>query len=456
MDKDKLWQSVLAQLQLTLSRPVYSIWFAKTFIKSCKKIADRQIIEIGVQNSFAQEKLELNYLGQIKEILDTISGEKNEIRFVIADREPADKPPISGPLFDFNPEKEFKESFLRALSKARLNRNYTFQNFAVAPSNEVAYAAATAVAKKPGEVYNPLFLYGGVGVGKTHLMQAIGIEVLKKHPETAILYSTSEEFVNEIIQAIRNKNTASFKSKFRNVQLLLVDDIQFIAGKDAVQEEFFHTFNTIKQQGGQMVLTSDKMPEEIKGLEDRLKSRFEGGLMIDVQEPNFELRTAILLIKAKQIGENIPLEAAKLIAQKIHSTRKLEGFLARLTSEKILTKKDIDLEMVERLLPKFSSQAVAVNKRILPEDIIKATALFYNIKYSDIRGKRRLKQVVFPRQVAIFLLREELKLTHQEIGNIFGGKDHTTIMHSFNKINNLISSSQQLKEEIENIKKRLF
>jgi len=279
--------------------------------------------------------------------------------------------------------------------------------------------------------------------------------VLTKNPLASILYVTSEEFMNEIIIAIRSKNTQNFKRKYRGVKLLLIDDIQFIAGKDTVQEEFFHTFNALKLTAGQMVMTSDRLPEQIDNLEDRLRSRFEGGLTIDIQEPNFELRTAILLIKAKQMGENLPIEAAKLISQKITSTRKLEGMLVRIISEKGYNRKELDLELVKKILEKTTGEIKLSKTKVTPDRIIRTVADFYQIRLPQIKGARRLKHIVLPRQMAIYILRSELGLPFAEIGRIFGGKDHTTIMHSNEKIKLLADSSAQIKEELANIRKRL-
>jgi len=257
------------------------------------------ILEVSVPNPYIRNTISERYLGQIQQAVKRISGKKNEIVFtVLPSASPSKKP--AGPLFEAAQEQEEKDSLKDAILKARLRPDFTFENFAVSPTNEVAYAAAAAVSKNPGDTYNPLFLYGGVGVGKTHLMQGVAHNILKDKPGYPLIYSMSEEFTNEIVEAIRHKTTAEFRKKHRSVQALLIDDVQFVAGKDAVQEELFHTFNALQRSGGQVVLTADKPPHEIELLEDRLRSRFEGGLTIDIQEPNFELRTAILLIKAKE------------------------------------------------------------------------------------------------------------------------------------------------------------
>ncbi len=455
MNKEKLWQAVLAQLQLILSRSNFSLWFKKTFIKKIKSQGQKQVVEIAVPSLFAKETIETNWQQQTKEILESLTGKKTKIVFVVKTKTKPLDVKTSGPLFDFDAEKEKRNLLKKSLLKAGLNQNYTFQNFAVAPTNEMAYAAATAVSKTPGKAYNPLFIYGGVGVGKTHLMQAMGIGFLQRKPQGSVLYKTGEDFTNEIIEAIRRKNTGFFKKKYRNVAFLLIDDIQFIAGRDTVQEEFFHTFNAIKQMGGQIVLTSDRSPEEIEKLESRLRSRFEGGLTIDVQEPNFELRTAILLIKAKQAGEEIPIETAKFIAQQVESTRKLEGVLIRILSEKRLRGKKITPETIKEILKKPEKETKTSSPRASSKEIVSRVAQFYQLKVSQIKGKRRLKQIVFPRQVAIFLLRRELGLTYQEIGRMFGGRDHTTIMHSEKKIKEIVKKSPETKKEISSIKQGL-
>ncbi len=453
MDKEKLWQDALNQLQLNLSKSNFSLWFGKTFIKSLKREKEKQFVEIACQNFFVRDQLKTNYATRVKAVLEQLTGLKNEVFFVVGTANKPSAPQQNGPLFNFDPQKEKARLVAKAIAQARLNPEYTFENFAVASTNEMAYAAATAVAKTPGSLYNPFFIYGGVGVGKTHLMQAMGIRVLEKNPETSFIYCSGEEFTNEIIEAIRNKTTSIFKKKFRNAKMLLIDDIQFIAGRDAVQEEFFHTFNAVKQLGGQIVMTSDRLPEQIEGLEDRLRSRFEGGLMIDIQQPNFELRTAILLIKAKQRGETLPIEVAKLIAQQIQSTRKLEGVLVRLFSEKNLTQKPLDLVLAQKVLAEVNATPFSFKGFLKPEKIIKTVADFYHLNLNEIKGQRRLKEYVFPRQIAIYLLRKELNLTYQEIGRLFGGKDHSTVIHSERKITELLASQPQLQETLTQLKK---
>jgi len=458
MDKKDLWDTVLAELQLNLSKAIFSAWFSKTKILKIKKAGKkRQIIKIAVASPFAKTTIEERYLGQIKEVLDKTTKLKNELTFTVQsalfENKHSNIP--QGPLLSIDYKKEKNKKIKKAIRRIGLRPDFTFKTFAVSSTNEVAYAAAQAVAKQPGKAYQLLFLYGGVGVGKTHLMQAIGHQILKDKPNTSLVYSTAEEFTNEIINAIRTKSTAIFRKKYRAAKLLLIDDVQFIGGKDTVQEEFFHTFNTIHRAGGQTILTSDKLPDQIKGLENRLRSRFEGGLTIDIQQPNFELRTAILLIKAKQWGKTLPMDVAQIIANNIKSTRQLEGFLIRIMTESKTKKEPITPEMAQKLLGKVSSKKEKTNKIIQPKEIIRAVASYFNLKTSQLKGPRRLKSIVLPRQISMYLIRKELNLSLVKIGEIFGNRDHTTVMHSVEKIDKKINISEKLRLDINSLKKNL-
>lgn len=324
----------------------------------------------------------------------------------------------------------------RALFSARnvgLRLDYTFNTFAVSTTNEMAHAAALAVSNRPGEAYNPLFLYGGVGVGKTHLMHAIGNNILKNNTDLKILYCSGEEFTNEIVSAIQTKKGLRFKEKYRTAQVLLIDDIQFIAGKNAVQEEFFHTFNALIKQASQIVLTSDRPPHEINLLEDRLRSRFEAGLMIDIQQPTFELRTAILLIKAQAANIDIPMDLAQLIASKVDSARKIEGIIKTIRSEVELKKRVINAELIEELLQSETDRKKLL-LRVAPADILRAVANHYHVKQAAMKGQRRVQALVRARHVAMYLLKEELDLPLAEIGRWFSNRDHTSALHAVKKI----------------------
>lgn len=314
-----------------------------------------------------------------------------------------------------------------------LRPDYVFKTFAVSTSNEMAHAAALAVSKTPGGAYNPLFLYGGVGVGKTHLMHAIGSNILQNNPDSNIIYCTGEEFTNEIVEAIQSKRAMNFKNKYRHTQVLMIDDIQFIAGKNAVQEEFFHTFNALIKNTAQIILTSDRPPHEINLLEDRLRSRFEAGLMIDIQQPSFELRTAILLIKSQANNIVLPMNLAQLIASKVDSARKIEGIINLLKSKQELEHKTIDQTLIEDLL-RLEGNKRPAQIRVQPEEIIKTVANHFRIKQSAVRGQSRMKDLVTARHIAMYLLRQELKLPLEEIGKWFSNRDHTSVLHATQKI----------------------
>jgi chromosomal replication initiator protein len=336
-----------------------------------------------------------------------------------------------------------------------LKTDQTFHSFAVSTSNEMAHAAAKAVAKNPGVNYNPLFLYGGVGVGKTHLVHAIGNQVLSKEPEARIIYCTGEDFTNQIIQAIQNRRTASFKEKYRGCRALLIDDIQFIAGKNSVQEEFFHTFNALVGNYSQIVMTSDRPPHEINLLEDRLRSRFEAGLVVDIQQPSFELRTAILLIKSK--AKNIPLsmELAQMIAARVDSARKIEGLVTRILSEIELKGREVDHALIEELLHE-EVRVRTSSLRLQPNDILTAVANHFKLKQALIRGQKRHKDVITARHLAMFLFKNELKMSYVEIGKWFGGRDHTSVMHGVHKINEESKSNSLLEQDLTTIKMSLL
>lgn len=456
MDKEKIWKAVLENLRLTISPANFATWFAKTFIVSIRAVdKDRQIAEIGSPSTFVSHNIENRYYGLIKEILDRITEKKNDLVFLVAQQKEDQEEKEAVPLF-FAPETD--SDYLDAIDKVGLRADFIFENFAVSSTNQMAHAAAQAVTQNPGKAYNPLFLYGGVGVGKTHLMQAIAHAVLKKNPKTRMVYCTSEEFTNEIVEAIRKKTTNEFKQKYRSCKILMVDDIQFIAGKDRAQEEFFHTFNAIWKVGGQIILTSDRRPEEINQLEDRLRSRFEGGLTIDIQPPDFELRTAILLIKAQQRQIKLPMEVAQIIAGNITSTRKLEGMLTRLLNESQTKNISITAELAQALLGGGGSAngAPGMKKIVKPKEMMRGICLYYNLKSSEITGPKRDKPLAVPRQILMYLLRTDLNVSFQDIGRFLGNRDHSTIIHGVDKITKLLSIDEDLRVDIAGIRKQLY
>ena len=354
---------------------------------------------------------------------------------------------VTAPLLSFEPSIE------DVFTKAGLSKKYNFDNFAVSTTNQVAYAAAQAVVKNPGSAYNPLFLYGGVGVGKTHIAQAVAKKILETDRNKKVYFCPGDNFTNELIESIRGKSTGHFRKKYRYLNLLIVDDIQFIAGKNAVQEEFFHTFNSIASSGGQIILTSDRPPSAIKNLEDRLHSRFLGGLTVDIQAPDFELRSAILLIKAKEKGIEVDIEAIKIIAERVTDCRALEGSLLSIYAKVLGIKDKIDLEAVEMF---FSHNGGESKKRVNPSEIIKTVCSFYNIKQSHLKGPSRAASIAFYRQITMYLLKKELGMTLREVAEILNRKDHTTALHAEQKISNLILRDQNLKKEVDTITQSLF
>jgi chromosomal replication initiator protein len=390
---------------------------------------------IGAKNYLERKREELT------EMISIHLGKKTTLTFLVKDT------PVSlenAPLLSFQPSQE------DVYRKAGLNNTYTFDKFAVSSTNQVAFAASQAVAQSPGSSYNPLFLYGGVGVGKTHLAQGVAHNILTDNKEARVYFCSGERFMNDLIESIREKTTQRFRKKYRSLELIIVDDIQFIAGKQTVQEEFFHTFNNIVSSGGQVILTSDRPPHEIRNLEDRLRSRFSGGLIVDIQQPDFELRTAILLIKAREKNIELDIEAAKAISEAVLDTRSLEGTLLSLYARSITSKKSIDLEVVEDF---FKSKVETLKKKVSPNDVIKTICTFYNIKQSHLKGPVRTEKLALARQVAMFLLRTQLNLNLEEVAYITKRKDHTTVMHAVNKIQSLMMKDSSFKEEVDMITK---
>ncbi len=400
-------------------------------------------VVVFVDSLAAQEFLEKRAI-EIENAFLNHSQKKIEIDFMI---KPPSKKRVSPPLLSFEPSIE------DVFTKSGLNHKYNFDNFAVSSTNQVAYAASQAVVKNPGSAYNPLFLYGGVGVGKTHLAQSIAKKILESDKNKKIYFCPGDNFTNELIESIREKSTPRFRRKYRYLSLLIIDDIQFIAGKNAVQEEFFHTFNSIASAGGQIILTSDRPPGAIKNLEDRLLSRFLGGLTVDIQLPDFELRSAILLIKAKEKGVEIDIEAAKIIAERVTDCRGLEGALLSIYAKVLGTKDRIDLEAVEMF---FSQDRKEGKKRINPSEVIKTVCSFYNIRQSHLKGPSRAASISFYRQIAMYLLEKELGLTLEAAAETLNRKDHTTALHAKQKISNLILRDLNLKKEVDSITQSLF
>ncbi len=456
MDLNKLWKSGLAEIELSVSKATFQTHFAHTQLVS---LVDG-VATIGFTSPLMRTLVETRYYSLVKSVLDHQTRENTSLVFTLVNKRETLDPAGSGPLVALMQQPEV--TVASVAQRLHIRPESTFERFAVSTTNQMAYAAATAVAKHPGTAYNPLFFYGGVGVGKTHLMHAVANQLLSARPSMRVVYCMGEEFLNEIVEAIQTKSARQFKQKYRSAELLLVDDVQFIAGKQTAQEEFFHTFNAVHREGGQIILTSDRQPSDISRLEDRLRSRFEGGLTVDVAAPDFELRVAIINIKSTTLGLAIPADAAQLVAANITDTRAIEGFLRRLTSELATRGGTVTAEMVSSLLKikgpvsEAGSQAIKQAKRVSPQEILDFVATYFGIKTTTLKGPKRDRPIVRPRQVFMYLARTELGLTHEDIGGLLGGRDHTTVMHGVDTITQELSTNTRLREAVEGIKNGLF
>lgn len=454
MELEKIWKQTLAELELSVSKATYQTHFAQTKLLSL----EGDVATIGFTSPLMRTMVETRYYSLLKSILDNHTKANISLVFTIIPRKEILSPTDAGPLFSQHRE-DAVVNMAAIARRLHLRPENTFQNFAVSTSNQMAHAAASAVAKTPGTAYNPLFLYGGVGVGKTHLMQAVAHELLQKNSSLRVVYCMGEEFLNEIIEAIQTKTSRLFKQKYRSAQLLLVDDVQFIAGKQTAQEEFFHTFNAVHREGGQIILTSDRPPSEISRLEDRLRSRFEGGLTVDVAPADFELRVAIVNIKSATMGLSLAVEASHLVAANITDNRAIEGFLRRLTSE--VATKDIvpSPDLITSLLgnkTKEGTAGVSEKKRISPQDLLIAVASYFEIKTTQIKGPKRDRPIARPRQLFMYLCKIELGMTLDDIGGILGGRDHTTVMHGVETITHELSTNDHLRAAVTGIKQKLW
>src|ERR1035437_1245412 len=441
-DYKDLWTKVLAEIELEVSRANFLTLFKRTSLLS----VDDNTVTIAVPSIMIIDLLQRRFYEVIKQAADKHLKKDTKIIFVprtiidVVDEKEAQH----GPLFENDNKPGATVGHL-----PRVRPEYTFEDMAVSSTNQLAFVSATTVAKKPGVAYNPLFIYGPTGVGKTHLMQAIANEVYAKNPQKKILYTTSEEFTTEVVEAIRTNNTSNMKKRFRELDLLIIDDIQFVAGKDKVQEELFHTFNILVDKAAQIVLSSDRPPAEMKRVEKRLLSRFSGGLTVDIGSPDFELRTAILLIKAKKYGASLSMEAAKMIAQKEQDARGLEGLLLRIVTQAQAGDGEITEDLVASVLSLNKEEKL---NSFHPDEIIRNVCFFYKVKSTQLKSNKRDAFIVRPRQVAMYLLKKELGLTFVEIGNLLGGRDHTTIMHGVGKVENMLKKSL-LSEDIMRIVK---
>lgn len=447
-DLEKIWESTLAAVRVNVSSGMWATFLKNTTLLEVKEAGDRLICVVGCPTAMIRDTILQRFWGQIIEELGRTTGKQCELVLKVESqrvKEPESESSL-GPLF------ENKKTGEGEWKRAKLREDYTFKTYAVGGSNQMAYAAALAVSRKPGQAYNPLFIYGGVGVGKTHLMQAIGHEALREG-ENRVLFCTSEQFTNDLVEGIKNKTTEKVRAKYRQVRVLMIDDVQFIAGKPSAQEEFFHTFNAIQAEGGQVVMTSDRPPAEIAKLEERLKSRFGAGLIVDIGQPDWELRTAILLIKAGQRGVELPIEAARVIAEQVEGVRELQGFLTRILTDAEINKAPVNLERVKEMLKLPPGNGTT--KVVTPMEIIEIVAKYYEVGIQQLKGERRTKTVVWPRQVLMYFLAHEAKLPLTEVGRLLGGRDHSTVIHARDKI--LAQAGEtKTKGELDGIRRRIF
>lgn len=463
MNTNDLWQSVLGELELQLSKANFTTWFKQTFISEVRE----QAIIVGVPNMFTKAWLEKKYCREIlRSISEHTNGSIKQVTFHVQARPQS---PQSVPLFEnipsvastamhpptnYQPRGQNEPQEIRT-GEFSLNDKYCFASFVVGKQNELAHAAAQAVCAQPGGVYNPLFIYGGVGLGKTHLLQAVGNELLRKSPNIRILYVTSERFTNDFITALKSSRMVEFKNRYRTVDVLLVDDIQFMGGKAETQEEFFHTFNQLYQNNKQVVISSDRPPKAISQLENRLISRFEQGMMADVGSPDFETRVAILETKCREKTYQVEREILHHIATAVQTNvRELEGALNKIIAFHQFKNTRPTLETVRPILTSF--QPSSAKKNVTPKQVIQIVAAYFDIHIEDLLGKSRQKRLAFPRQIVMYIMREEMKASYPSIGTELGGRDHTTAMHAYEKICGCLEEDEKLQHDLELIKQKLY
>ncbi len=445
MKPEQVWQAALGELQLQMTKATFDTWF-----KTSRVVAyEDGTFVIGVSSAYAKDWLENRLSGTIKRTLNGIVGRSVEVKYVVWAQEEAPPQADLGPLL--SGAEAAPPSHAAPVTADGLSPKYTFDTFVVGPNNRLAHAASLAAAENPAQAYNPLFIYGGVGLGKTHLLHAIGHACRTRGLH--VLYVSSEEFTNDLINAIRSRTTEAFRDKYRTIDVLLIDDIQFIAGKESTQEEFFHTFNTLHGQDKQLVISSDRPPKALSTLEERLRSRFEWGLIADIQPPDLETRIAILRFKAESLHAQVPDPVLQYIAREIHSNiRELEGALNRVLATARLTNQPLTVELATSALADLVPQRSART----PEEIIAAVANHYGLDVAVLKGRSRNAEIALPRQIAMFLLREEIGISLPQIGEVLGGRDHTTVLHGCEKISDLIERDNNVRRDVMAIRTRLY
>lgn len=447
----EIWKVTLAQIEIKIDSPAhFKTWFLNTSLLSIKETE----AQIGVNNSYTADWLRKHHYQTIKKTLSYILNREVELDFII-DEQLANKRNItyvesqSSPLLNYAP----LEQNIHVLKKASLNEAFSFDNFIVGPSNKLAHAAAKSVSQKPGFSYNPLFIYGNTGLGKTHLAQAIAREILERDPTSKILYISSERFLNDMVNSIRSNKSSQFRDKYRTLDLLIIDDIQFIYKWKETQTEFFHTFNVLFNANKQIILVSDRPPEEIKNLESRLKSRFQGGMTVDIAKPDYETRLAILEKKMEQIGSDLPRYILDFIASNISdNVRELEGALQKISLYNNMRQEDLSLDEVKHILGKDESNK---RKKIKAPQVIKQVAQELNVTAKDIKGPRRTAEVAFARQVCMYLLREDFGYKLEDVATLLNRKDHTTVIHAVDKIKSRLLLDEGFKDQVLLIRERV-
>jgi len=465
MNNDQLWKAALGQLELRVSQGNFLTWFKSTKIQ--QKSGGRVVIE--TPSAFTYEWLSKKYQKPILETLKDLDGSVSSVEFTVGSvtaqqrsirrnfrimaRKTA-KPATA--TAEKKPEDTPQPVSTRAQRLAKtLNSKYVFSTYVVGPSNEIAHAACRAVASKPGEVYNPLFIYGGVGLGKTHLLQAVGNEIINNNPSARVLYVSSEKFINEFVQSIKERKTQVFKQNYRDVDVFIIDDVQFMAGKGKTQEELFHTFNALHGQNIQVILSSDRSPRAIPTLEERLRSRLAGGMIADIKQPDYETRLAIISTKAEKNPNLFDNDSLAYIAKNVQkNVRELEGALNRVIAHCELSNKKANLSYTKKILSGILEQTQ--QKTIDSKSVLEVVSLYYNMSMDDLCGKSRKKEIVRPRQIAMYLLRKENNVSFPTIGEYFGGRDHTTAMHACEKIDKLLEHDEELLQELNFIRERLY
>lgn len=453
-----VWQAVLGEIELSVPHGSYITWFKPTRIL---KMSDDTLV-VGVVNVFAKQQMEKRYTPLIKEVLAKNGVKAKNLEFKINSSLGVKKPTPDDNIVvqkentatkKQTPAYRSSGNTLSHSYRQGLNERYTFENFVVGSGNELAYAACQAIAQNPGTKYNPLFLYGGAGIGKTHLIQAVGNAVTTNKKDARVVYASTEQFVQEFVDALRYKKNTDFANHYRNVDVLIVDDVQFLAGKEKIQEEFFHTFNALHQANKQIIISSDKPPRDIPTLEDRLKSRFTWGMSIDMQNPDFETRCAIVQIKASAHNLNLEPDLVEFLSNLYQTNiRELEGALNQLLAFCEMRGLEPDLVVATGLLGGRKSRP----KHVTPKQVVERTAKHFHVSIDDIVGPKRDKDIVVPRQVAMYILRSELHMSFPKIAQELGRKDHTTAIHSVEKINKEMAFDTDIREAIVQIKERLY